>query len=343
MALHHEVHVFPLIPNVEYTFCAVSESPGGTCSSDPYTFCAGPPTGMQSNDKPAVVIRPGVWAVEETEAWIRWSTDRPCSTWMEYGVDSRYGSIAMAGGSSACSYEVILSALEPGSVYHYRIYAWDACGGVAVGENQVFRTVAPPDLEPPIAPMGVYCTTWAGGVEVTWDPNSEEDLAGYFIYRARHDPSTGDDFGRAEKLNEDLLTEAVFYDSQVEPGNSYAYHTTAVDTSGNESDASEEGAITLDPELPAAVMFTRYPNPAFGSATLLFDIPGPEPSNVTLRVLSIDGRVVRELARGTHAPGSYSIVWEGEDGRGDFASSGIYLCELTVDDRIFRQKLTLIR
>jgi hypothetical protein len=343
LVLEHEVHVFPLIPNVEFTFCAVSGSPGGTCSSDPCTFCAGPPTGMQSNDKPAVVIRPGVWAAVETEVRIRWSTDRPCSTWVGYGADSSYGSIGMASGLSTCSYEVVLSALEPASEYHYCVYAWDECGGVAVGEDLTFRTATPPDLEPPAAPGGVCCRAWAGIIEVTWLPNSEEDLAGYFIYRIRYDPATGDDFGRTEKLNEDPLMETVFYDSHVEPANSYAYYTTAVDTAGNESDASDGASITLAPEPPASILFTRYPNPTFGSATLSFDIPGPEPSDVILRILSIDGRVVRELAHASYDPGSYSIVWEGEDRRGDFASSGIYLCELTVNDRILRHKLTLIR
>lgn len=343
LVLDHEVHIFPLTPDVEYTLCALSESPGGTCSSDPCTFYPGPPVGMQSNDKPAVIIRPGIWDALETEARIRWSTDRPCTTWVEYGVDSSYGSIAAATGLSMCRYEVILLALESDSEYHYRVCAWDECGGVVIGEDMTFRTAAPPDLEPPAAPGGIACSASGDGIMVTWLPNSEDDLAGYFLYRVRFDPAGGDDYGRTEKLNEDALTDTLFLDSHVEPGGGYAYYATAMDTTGNESDASEGTSITLDPELPASIQFTRHPNPTFDSATLSFDIPGPGPSDVTLRIYSISGRAVRELTRGSYDPGSYAIVWDGEDGRGDFASSGIYLCELTVDHRILREKLTLIR
>ncbi len=343
LILDHEVHIFPLIPNTEYTFCAMSESPGGTCSSDPCTFCPGPPLGVQSNDKPAVIIRPGIWVVLETEAEIRWSTDRPCSTWVEYGVDVSYGNIETAAGFGTCTYQVTLYALEPNSEYCYRVCAWDACGGVAVGEDLTFRTAAPPDLEPPAAPGGISCSAWADGVTITWLPNSEEDLAGYFVYRARFDPVGGDSFGRIEKLNEDALTDTLFHDSHVEPGGGYAYYTTAVDIAGNESDGSDVVSISLAPKPPPSILFTRYPNPTFDSATLSFSIPGPEPSDVTLRILSVDGRAVRELTRRSYVPGSYSIVWDGENGRGDFASSGIYLCELTVDNRILREKLTLIR
>ena len=343
LALEHEVHVFPLTPDVEYTLCAFSESPGGTCSSDPYTFYPGPPSGVESNDKPAVIIRPGVWEALETEARIRWSTDRPCTTWVEYGVDSSYGNIVSATGLSTCRFEAILLDLEPGSKYHYRVCAWDECGGIVIGEDMTFRTAAPPDLEPPAAPGGIACRASDDGIVVTWLPNSEDDLAGYFLYRVRFDPAGGDDFGRTEKLNEDALTDTLFLDSHVEPGGGYAYYATAMDTTGNESDASEGASMTLAPDPPASILFTRYPNPTFDSATLSFDIPGPEPSDVTLRIISINGRTVRELTRGSYDPGSYSIVWDGEDGRGDFASSGIYLCELIVDNRILREKLTLIR
>ena len=190
--------------------------------------------------------------------------------------------------------------------------------------------------------MSVTCWLDEGCVELTWATSTEPDLAGYNVYRIRmsNDPIEPD---RTEKLNEMLIADTVFLDHEVEAGFEYSYQTTAVDSAGNESAHSAAASISMPPPPPETIALAHYPNPMFNDATVSFAIPGPEPANVELRIISIDGRVVRHLARGDYPPGEHMTVWDGNEESGEFASSGVYVCELRVDGSVLRRKLTLLR
>ena len=89
------------------------------------------------------------------------------------------------------------------------------------------------DTIPPGAPTGLAAVT-AGGfgeapsIDLSWEPNSELDLAGYNVYRAGGDSL----FGR---VNSDLVPGPEFRDTSAEAGKAYAYRVTAVDQHHNES------------------------------------------------------------------------------------------------------------
>jgi len=120
------------------------------------------------------------------------------------------------------------------------------------------------DTFPPAAPRDVQAV-FAGAVDpnqnfidVTWSPNSENDLAGYNVYRTeRHDPNpssggpeSGSDFGYADylkKVNTELLKTPSFRDSNVRAGMDYYYLVTAVDLRGNESPRSLPPAMEKVP------------------------------------------------------------------------------------------------
>jgi fibronectin type 3 domain-containing protein len=74
----------------------------------------------------------------------------------------------------------------------------------------------------------------AGSVELTWERNTEADLAGYRVYRA-----TGD--GAFEKLDD--VQVPAYSDRKVEAGKTYRYALSAVDQAGNES--ARSAAVTV--------------------------------------------------------------------------------------------------
>ena len=84
-----------------------------------------------------------------------------------------------------------------------------------------------------------------------------------------------------------------------------------------------------------------FPNPANPLARITFDLP--EPADLSLQVYNSMGQLVRELASGLHPAGSYTIPWDGRDGRGRTVTSGLYLCRLQTNGRVFTQKVLLIR
>jgi hypothetical protein len=88
------------------------------------------------------------------------------------------------------------------------------------------------DIVPPASPTGVAALGGPDGVEVSWSPSSETDLASYRVYRA---PAEG---GPRQRLGEVTPPETALRDATAAPGARYVYTVTAVDGAGNESPVS---------------------------------------------------------------------------------------------------------
>jgi hypothetical protein len=83
------------------------------------------------------------------------------------------------------------------------------------------------------------------------------------------------------------------------------------------------------------------PNPFSNSTEIRFDVPAGG-GDVSLRVYDIAGRLVRELTRGTHPPGSQQILWNGTDDSGRRVGSGLYLLAFAASGQESTRKLVLL-
>ena len=115
-----------------------------------------------------------------------------------------------------------------GRALTYRVTAGRrVAGNVVMGVGPESTTVTAEDKTPPAVPLGLEVKASEAGAYVTWEPNSESDLAGYRVFRSEW-PDSG------FKPVTDRLTSGVgFFDSSYTPGLYYAL--SAVDESGNES------------------------------------------------------------------------------------------------------------
>jgi fibronectin type 3 domain-containing protein len=77
----------------------------------------------------------------------------------------------------------------------------------------------------------------AHSVTITWNP-SNSPVVGYNVYRS----SPPDGF---VKLTNATITETRYIDKNVEPGRTYAYYVTSVDSRGIESKASDTITATV--------------------------------------------------------------------------------------------------
>jgi hypothetical protein len=100
------------------------------------------------------------------------------------------------------------------------------------------------DIFPPAIPTGlqaVFSGQLPGqqpAIDLTWNPDLDRDLAGYFIYRRLQDqPATA-----AIKLNPQPITAPAYRDTGVQPGGTYVYSVSAIDERNNESRRSEEAS-----------------------------------------------------------------------------------------------------
>lgn len=106
-----------------------------------------------------------------------------------------------------------------------------------------------------------------------------------------------------------------------------------------------------DPHAPGAdgrprIMFAgAFPNPAPGRTTFRFSLPEAAP--VDFAVFDLRGRRVRGFERRTFPAGEHALDWDGRDGQGAPAASGLYITRLVVSQgnlhRVFTRELTIRR
>ncbi|MFP4022561.1 MAG: fibronectin type III domain-containing protein [Candidatus Paceibacterota bacterium] len=77
--------------------------------------------------------------VEEDEAVIKWQTDRPADSLVNYGLDRNYGQIRDPVADKE-EHEIKLDNLLPGMTYHLRVMSRDENGNQAVSSDYSFTT-----------------------------------------------------------------------------------------------------------------------------------------------------------------------------------------------------------
>jgi flagellar hook assembly protein FlgD len=60
-------------------------------------------------------------------------------------------------------------------------------------------------------------------------------------------------------------------------------------------------------------------------------------------VFDVQGALVKTLTDQSLKPGTYKVVWDGRDDRGNSVASGSYFCQVTNGSRIAAKKAILIR
>ena len=174
-----------------------------------------------------------------------------------------------------------------------------------------------------------------GMVLIKWNPNHEDDLAGYKIYYGTHSRrySNAVDVG--------LVTSYTI--SNLETGKNYYFALTAYDTSGNESYFSNEVSVFIprisnDGEAitPSDEPVYNYPNPfdPHSEVTHIRYVLGSE-EHVTIRIFDVRGKVVRTIVEDQFKSVGEHLedVWDGRNDDGEIVQNGIYYCLFTTNQK----------
>jgi hypothetical protein len=101
------------------------------------------------------------------------------------------------------------------------------------------------DVFPPAVPGGLVAVGVAGengtgsAIDLSWQPDTESDLAGYVVYRREGDR----EWQRISPAQP--VVGPGFHDPQVQPGHTYRYAVSAIDQGGHESARSVEAEETV--------------------------------------------------------------------------------------------------
>ena len=78
-------------------------------------------------------------------ATITWTSSRPSTVVVEYGLSLRYGLTTPISYTSSTTHTVVLTGLAPATTYQYRTKSVDAEGNISIGGNRSFTTAASAD------------------------------------------------------------------------------------------------------------------------------------------------------------------------------------------------------
>ncbi|MBI3804990.1 MAG: DNRLRE domain-containing protein [Nitrospirae bacterium] len=156
-------------------------------------------------------------------ATIRWTSNEPATSQVEYGTTTAYGSRSLLDVTLLNAHSVLLAGLNPLTTYHYRVLSRDASGNTAASGDATFTTTLLPDLSSPSVPTGLTATAASQSlVNLVWKASTDNvAVAGYRIYR------NGAQVGTTTSLN--------YADTGLSASTTYNYTLSAYDAAGNAS------------------------------------------------------------------------------------------------------------
>ena len=89
------------------------------------------------------------------------------------------------------------------------------------------------------------------------------------------------------------------------------------------------------------MLMAPWPNPASGPTTITFALS--HGGAAELAIYSVDGRLVRTLAKGTFEAGSYRFTWDGDDDQRRDVSPGVYYAHLLTQGRRYARTIVHLR
>ena len=189
----------------------------------------------------------------------------------------------------------------------------------------------------------MFAASCAFSAELTWQPNTDEDLQGYLVYYGKEsgEYSRSIDVGNVTEYTIDDLDE----------GETYFFIITAYDRWGNESEAAPEVSYrcgctdvhATDGTVGPAefTLAQNYPNPFNPETTIEFQIP--DGGHVSLIVYNLRGQEVIRLVDEVKEAGYHKTIWNGRDKSNRSVSTGIYLIYLDVNEHRSTKKILFIK
>ncbi|GAI15876.1 unnamed protein product, partial [marine sediment metagenome] len=105
--------------------------------------------------------------IGQQQATISWTTDKPATSQVEYGLTDSYGSMTPLQTQLVTNHTAIITGLIPDTTYHYRVKSTDTCGRETVSGDVQFTTLLVPDLR--VTSITIPFEAWTGSAfDVSW-------------------------------------------------------------------------------------------------------------------------------------------------------------------------------
>jgi hypothetical protein len=178
------------------------------------------------------------------------------------------------------------------------------------------------------------------GLWIHWNPNPEDDVSHYAVYRGTHENFVPDQTSLIG-----TAADTVYIDENT-GGIDYYYKISAFDVHENEGPRALltpdmiTGTVDIDRHYSNA-LFQNAPNPFTSSTAITFSIE--KEGRVRLSVFDAKGRLVRVLVNDVRSPQRYVEEWDGRDSEGRRVAAGTYFYRLEIPGWTAVKKMTTAR
>ncbi|MFC1726444.1 fibronectin type III domain-containing protein [candidate division KSB1 bacterium] len=210
----HNITITNLLPNTKYYYrisSADADNNGPTWSAI---------KNLTTNSSPDLtepeISNIRTWNKKNNRITLGWDTDEISDSFIDYGTDETLGN-KIALSEKVTIHQMVLTNLDPGTKYYYRVGSVDLSGNIAEATSiDTFSTNVSEDIDAPDTPAGFTVHSGDQAAFLNWNMNTEKDFAGYNIYRENDLIASG-------------VTDTFYYDYGLINSSTYSYKITAYD------------------------------------------------------------------------------------------------------------------
>jgi hypothetical protein len=262
---------------------------------------------------------------------------------------SSYSTIA-SGEPNDGWFNWAVPAMTPTNTALMKVVARDAALNSTEDVSNAVFTIGPPPSAPPamtvLAPNGGEILDAQSSSTITW--NATDDVA---VTRVDLHYST-DGGGSFAPVAIGIPNSGSYLWSIPETPTTLALvrataHDANFQSASDQSDAvfeitmAESGLPGSNAPPKETFLGASVPEPFRLTTRVRYGIPSAQA--IELGVFSVEGRMIRSLARGQTPAGTYEKTWDGRDDAGERVTSGLYFLRLTTPDRTLTKRVTLLR
>src|SRR3990172_852261 len=152
----HSVSLTGLSPSTTYNYRVLSrDAAGNLITSTNYKFT----TSAIPDTTAPVISGIGINNITSNGATIKWTTNEPATSQVEYGTSGLYGSFSNLDSNLTTSHTVMLSGFSANTVYHFRVISVDLANNKATSSEYTFTTLKTTQPDTPAAIMDLRVQT----------------------------------------------------------------------------------------------------------------------------------------------------------------------------------------
>lgn len=238
--LEHSMQLSGLDADTLYYFRVISkdQSLNQTISAT-YSFTTAAPPILDTTP-------PGVSAIQatdptETTVRISWITDELATSQVEYGLTTAYGSQTTRDDTLVLSHVVLLSGLQSGTTYHFRVKSRDEAGNETISADRTFTTLESEpgaDTTPPVfSNIRATDVTMVSAV-IAWQTDE--------VATSQVEWGLTTDYGNSTTLDETLVASHTAALTGLEYATTYHYRVKSTDAAGNPATSGDQTFTTAD-------------------------------------------------------------------------------------------------